>query len=428
MSGIKRLIFDGVAATLRYKKEAFNESVINLDKYSKPKLHEVLFRDKSLSLLEVIGDHHCHTKKASILNEITIMTYNIRGRFSNDVIEIIRRVDENALITIVFNSGKATADIIGSFEKIFQVAKKIKINVISNPSTHIKLLQLNDALYAGSMNFSSTADSVDRSKNHPDSYFNHELIFHFDEGGRAITRGIIEKLKELDDSKCFSISQENYVKEIDRHLNDKIRAKEFTSVKGDKIRKRKLSIRKKYEEMNSFIRPLIEEVVRNEVVVNFGLEVHSTFNESLLEYEEAARIINYFKSDNNVVEFVESLIEVAFRGAVEGSSNEEDAKDNIKEELVDILTSNNIPLGDLETNEDVIRETILSERLDYDNGEGVEGLFGERSEEKLEEMIEYNKKAAYEFLDSLITELSQKIYEDGFFSFNFFQKKMLVDS
>lgn len=428
MSGIKRLIFDGVAAALKHKKEYFNESVISLDGCSKPKLHEVLFRDKSLSLLEVIGDHHCYTKKSSVLNEITIMTYNIRGRFSKDVIEIIRRADENALITIVFNSGKATKDIIGSFEGIFQVAKKIKINVISNPSTHIKLLQLNDNLYVGSMNFSSTADSVDESEDFPYSYFNHELMFHFDEGGRDIARGIIEKLKETEGSKCFSISGENYAKEIDRQLNDEVRVKEYASVKSDKIRKTMLATRKKYEEMSSFIRPLIEEIVREEVVSNFGLEIQSTFNESLLEYEEAAKIINYFKEDSNVVEFVESLVENGFEGAIEGRSDEDEVKNNIKEELVNILTLNNIPLSDLETNEEVIRENILSERLDYDDGEGVEELFGERSEEKLEEEIEHNKKAAYKFIDGLITELSQKIYEDKFFSFDFFQKKMSADS
>jgi len=433
MSAHKKIMFDGVADTLQYIKEKCNENAIPLGRNKKPQLYDVLFRDKSLGLLEVINDSFLKKKLSKKLNEITIMTYAIKTNFSSDVLSMIRMANDNALITIAFKyekeeieNNKGGNNIEKAFEDIFSINENISINVIANPNTHIKLLQLDDVLYTGSMNFSSTADSVNKSTwgDLKDSYYNHEVIFHFNEGGRDISRGVIKKLKHTDDSVCFTISIKNFKKELGKHLNDARFIKGNTKIKDDKIRRNELISKQKNHEMELFIKDLIEEIVRNELIDKFGLEIQITLNEYSLEYDDAKKIVTYFTDLSNREEFIESLIESGFKNAIEGNEDEDEIKEYVRVGLANILNSSSEYLCELMMDEASLREDILSERLDYDTGECVEDLFGEKSEYRLEKQIENNKKAVFEFIVDLIQELSEEIYNEKFYSLPFFTKKI----
>lgn len=379
-----------------------------------------------MGLLEVIGDlfgdKEENIEKHPALNEITIMTYNFNGGFSNDIIKLINRANEDASITIVFNCGKATTNLEQTFCKLFKnINKNIRIYIIANPNTHIKILQLNDILYAGSMNFSSTADSVDKSNldDFRDSYYNHEILFHFHKGGKDIVSGVIDKLKKTGNSKCFYITKFNYKEQFISHLDYK---NIFSKISQDKARKKEIVTSQTNSEMNKFIKTLIEEIVRTHFIQTFGLDLKAMLNNELLQYDDAKKIKKYFKYKSNINDFIETLIDFEFDGAIEDDDGT--LKMQIKEYLKNILETRSEELKSLDFNEEKLREEIISKRYDHDNGEGVQDLYGNESEKEFDKRIALNIKLTHEFIVTTLQEISDEIYHEGFYSLPFFTKKI----
>jgi len=113
---------------------------------------EVIFREKGVGLKELMGNRFPHEKKASdsLPKQITVITYTVVNAFSADVTELIKCASKNVSLRIAFcYQGKNISGIICAFNKLFESRQGLTIQVIVNPHTHIKMLQVDDTLYMG---------------------------------------------------------------------------------------------------------------------------------------------------------------------------------------------------------------------------------------------------------------------------------------
>lgn len=392
-------------------------------------LSDVYFRDKGFGLLEVTGDslRNKLTEEASPIDSITVMTYTIKKKFSGDVLNILSKAHSKTAITVVFchRNVKKTKDInniANAFNKIFEVNGNITINVIANKSTHIKMLQIDDSLFIGSMNFSSTADAVDENThNYPlESYYHHEVLFHFNQGGKQFSNNLAKKIAKLDDSISFSVSKDNFTSVIQSHLQ----YSDMATIDKDRARKR-LLINKRMDEVKKFT----PELIRQQLSLTFReiLEIddYLKVDSHEISSDEINKIVNFFCFNDGCNKFTTSIVDgqsskfISVNLSSLCDENEDEDEDDMKDELAfdfkidlcQIIEDNKETyLDDLIINDDKIKDIIILERYDGDDGEDIP--WGELSETHYEEYQESNKQQVFEFINCLLDDLRDYIYEN----------------
>lgn len=386
-------------------------------------LSNVYFRDKGFGLLEATGDSLKKklTEEASPIESITVMTYTIKKKFSGDVLKILSKAHSKTAITVVFchRNVKKTEDIdniTNAFERIFDINSNITINVIVNQNTHIKMLQIDDALFVGSMNFSSSADAVDEKTHNSslESYYHHEVLFHFNQGGKQLSHNLVKTIAKLDDSISFSISKYNFTSVIQSHLQ----YSDMATIDKDRARKKSL-INNRIDEVKKFM----PELIRQRLSLTFRgmLEIgdYIKVNTHEISSDEVKKIVNFFCLNEGCNKFITSIVDgkISKYISVNLSSlcDDDDMKDELaldfKNDLYQIIEYNKETyLDDLIINDEKIKDIIIQERYDGDDGEDIP--WGEQSETHYEEHHEYNKQQVLDFMNGLLDDLRDYIYEN----------------
>lgn len=428
-----------------YEEEVEHRHVSIQDQSRLPSLPppEVYFRQMGVGLRELMGDRFPHPDKASLSRptEITVMTYIVMKSFSSDVLEIIKNAATNPSITIFFcyfqnqekyEDEKQIKGVITAFERLFACRNDIKVKVVVNPHTHIKLLQVDDSLYMGSMNFSTTADAINMStlQDNTRSFHNHEVLFYYESGGKDFTHVIANKIKDLSESVTFEVCSNSYKNEIIVGLK---KCKRKTIGIGKEIRKEQdLSLHKENQtRLHKVVSSHISQGVRDTLNINSHLKLL----EEVFAEDEVEKTIGYFKK-HSAETFINTLLNtksagfiiITTQGAisddeledvedvedVEDEDEDEDEEDDIwfKNSLVEIADSYAEDLKEIITDEGTALQILTEDRLDYDDGEG-EVPQGEETYKKYDEMMINNKSEVLTYLQCLIEELADFIIREN---------------
>ena len=401
---------------------------------------EVIFREKGVGLKELMGNRFPHEKKASdsLPKQITVITYTVVNAFSADVTELIKCASKNVSLRIAFcYQGKNISGIICAFNKLFESRQGLTIQVIVNPHTHIKMLQVDDTLYMGSMNYSSTADSAenDRLADEKESFFSHEVLFYFNSGGKNFSEHLIDKIKGLGDSVHFEINSSDYQNKIKQHLQQCRRTTIGITRKMKRLQQHALD-EKNTKSLMHLLPALIRSQVSSSIRHILDINAHYRLENDVFSDDEVEKTVHYFK-ENDGEAFIAEFLALNCPGFIKFSSStsekdddeeeddddEEDFNQEMTKEFLSEMTDTCAGhLADLVVNDDELREEVSAERYDPDDGED-DLPWGTISQEKYEERIEENKREVTLALNSLITELTQLIIDEECFDMSFFIHK-----
>jgi len=395
----------------RRNKFPFNEKI---ELPTNLKISNIYFRHKCFGFLVTIGGIE-KNKHLISPSKVSIITYTPGKSFSSDIMQIIKRMTPDGTLNIAFNSsfneGRSLEcmlkDTKGAFKAIFNIRKDITINVFASNHIHIKALQVDDHLYTGSMNFSSTADSIESTKlklsRH--SYYNHEIIFHFTNGGDDLTKQILKKIETNEDSELFKINNSNY----DEVLENKISSLHARRPRISDDITTANKIKKEVEKRDAIIRICIGSII-NEAFVSFFDYAFDIMSESLFYYTDAQIVYHAFTKKNASSEFVSFIIDnglykiIPIKKSCEDEDEDEDEANLIYIRNGLIKTTNDCieSLSDIIIDENDINDLILHDRYDYDNGEYPDDMWGENSEAESERVIEENRVRIFNFIEELI--------------------------
>lgn len=436
MGRMKDLLIDEATGAKYFEEEPEHKHLSVRENSLLPNIQpsEVIFREKGVGLKELMGNRFPHEKKLaySLPKNITIITYIIVNAFSADVTELIKCASKNVSLRIVFcYQGKNILGIISAFEKLFKIRHDLTIQVIVNPHTHIKMLQVDDTLYMGSMNYSSTADSVenDRLTDENESFFSHEVLFYFNSGGEIFSEQLFNKIKGLSDSVDFEINNSDYSGKIRRHLD---KCRRTTIGKNREIKR--LQQRVLDEKNTKSLMPLLPVLIRSQVssTVRNVLDINTYYRleNDVFANDEVEKTVRYFQK-NNSGDFITNFITmncpgfINFSSGIGGKDNDEEYAFNYewaKEFLSKMTNTCTGHLAYLVIDDDKLREEISAKRYDPDNGED-DLPWGTISQKKYKKRIEENKSEVILSLNALIDELTQIIIDEEFFDISFFMNK-----
>jgi hypothetical protein len=414
------------------------------------KLKNIFFRHKCLSLMETIGVGEKNKHLASP-EEISIITYRPGRKFSSDVINIIKRMSSDNCVNLAFNYSvnkefeykdevriglkKAKIDdLILAFKGIFETNPHLTLNVIASNSVHIKGLQVDDHFYTGSMNFSSTADSVaEYNKSGDDSFFNHELILHFGSGGKHLAGEILKKIGETEGAVKFTMTGKNYQKLLYEKI---LPLRKVTNLIADdkEIAKKMKALRDNIGNTNRLIRLSINSYLNEGFISFFRHEFH-IFSESYFYYQDAETVFNFFNEEGAAEKFINFQIEINLHNIMplhsgredEDEDEDEDEKsyDDVKESLI-YITQEKIDehLSSLIMNESEIKKNIFKEYQGsfYDDGESPGDSWEIHSDNESEVEMEKNRVVVFTFIECLIEELCDFLCKENNYKKSFFSK------
>ncbi|MBT0726027.1 hypothetical protein HGT73_01300 [Rosenbergiella australiborealis] len=395
---------------------------------------EVIFREKGTGLKELMGNRFPHEKKTScsLPEEITVITYTVVNAFSADVTELIKRASEKASLRIAFcYQGKNISGIISAFNKLFESRQDLTIQVIVNPHTHIKMLQVDDTLYMGSMNYSSTADSAqnDGLTDEKESFFNHEVLFYFNRGGKRFSENLFNKIRGLTDSIDFEINRSNYRSKLTQYLQERTRTT-IGRTRETKLLQQRALDEKNTKSLMELLPALIRSQVSSTVRHILDINAHYRLENEVFSEDEVEKTVRYFQVNDGEV-FITDFLALNCPGFIKFSSGDgeedDDDEDDFNHELTKEFLSGMTDtctehLADLVIDDDKLREEVSAERYDPDNGED-DLPWGSISQEKYEERFEENKREVILALSSLIDELTRIIIDEECFDISFFINK-----
>ncbi|ORM61557.1 hypothetical protein PRCB_11050 [Pantoea rodasii] len=404
---------------------------------------EVYFRQMGVGLRELMGDRFPDANQTGLTRptEITVMTYTVMNSFSSDVLEIIKNAASNPSISIFFcyyeslkkyEIEKQITGVITAFESLFACRNNVKVKIVVNPHTHIKLLQVDDSLYMGSMNFSSTADAINMSTLQDTrlSYHNHEVLFHYEGGGRDFTHVIAKKIEDMSESVIFEVCSTSYKDEIIAGLK---KCTKKTIGMGKEIRKKQdLSLQK--ENQARFLK-VVSSYISQGVREVLNINNHLKLLEEVFADDEVEQTIDYFKN-HSAESFIGALLSTTSAGFIilttqndiidDEDEDEDEDEDNFEdtwfiEYLAEIAESYTEDLRALITDENEALEKVSEDRLDYDDGEGEVPL-GKKTYKSYNEMMSNNKSEVLTALKHLIDELALFIIDQNRYNVSFFIK------
>ena len=433
MNRIKDLLI-GAETDAKYFEEVPKYNQLSVRENSLlPKIQpsEIIFREKGVGLKELMGNRFPHEKQStySLLKNITVITYTIANSFSEDVTELIKCASKNLSLRIAFcYQGQKISGIISAFNKLFKSRQDLTIQVIVNPHTHIKMLQVNDTLYMGSMNYSSTADSVENNRltDESESFSNYEVIFYFSRGGKNFSKQLFNKIKGLSESVNFEINNSDYRRKIKQYLKECQR----TTI-GETRENKQLQQRVLHAKNTELFMQKLPELIRWQVssTVRHILDINTDYllENDVFTDDEVENTVRYFQK-NNSEDFITNFIAMNYPGFInlfsdvgeENSDEDADSKNElVKELLSDTTDTYTEHLANLAIDDSKIREEIIAERYDPDNGED-DLPWGTTSQRKYEERSEENKDEVTSALNYLIDELTQCIIDEEIFDIDFF--------
>ncbi len=353
----------------------------------------IIFRNMHLDSSYFIKCKHPHN--------ITLMTYKIGAGFSKSVLKLIETSHSDLKLKIAFclvndsfnsDNQDTLSKLKDAFSELFVLNESVEIEIIANPQTHIKLLNCNDELFLGSMNFSKTADDIEESveKKHKDNYRNHELLIHF-EDKKDVTKSIWDKLKTSDGTISKKLNINNYDENLD-HIFDECR--QCTISSGKKIKEEIDSIEKHPLQMK--VKDQVYRVIRHFLDNTLDISMYS-------EISEMESIFNHFLDEENHGSFIDDILELSKFLKI-GSIDQELIRD-LRGLLQDLV---NYYLSELIFEQSEMEFKILEDRLDNDMDDGEEGLiFGERSEKERDKQISSNNDAIITFIDKMADDFSK---------------------
>jgi hypothetical protein len=184
------------------EKQLLAEKVIELQ-YRCSSQPTIKFRHKNTDLSELFP----LVKSKSL----TIMTFTLGAKFADFVISLLKKADDNCQVRIVCTPIKG---FYGALTELIEANPKISVELMLLPDSHIKLLQADDMWLIGSMNLSSTADSLTKAieskhtKNYR-NYRNYEIAALFNEDGRNVANQIWELLDKTERKEKIKINITN---------------------------------------------------------------------------------------------------------------------------------------------------------------------------------------------------------------------------
>ncbi|EHK9073657.1 hypothetical protein PVB89_004530 [Vibrio parahaemolyticus] len=371
---------------------------------SELKVKGIYFRNMNVDSRFIIGSEQPST--------ITIMTYLVGEGFSKSTLELIGRATKKTKIRIAFclvkdefntkKNEKCLKKIKKAFEEIFKENEEVELTLLVNPQTHIKLLQYNDELFIGSMNFSKTADDINESinKGHKLNYRSHELLVNFYDG-KSITDVIWEKL---------SLTKGSHTKKIDKYNYDNSLTELFENSLKITINESKKELKEIGETLQKQEKNLLESVrdeltrasklfLSDELSLNFDITGHI----NSIESEEIKDIYLFLLARENHSAYLNQLLEnCCFLKKIPKKLKNKTFK-KISETIDSELKNYQPDLREVEDN-------ILNERLDLDKGEG-DINFGPKSKKALDNFIESNNKVVIECMQNINIYLARFLLE-----------------
>jgi len=396
-------------------KDGFNENEYEFNKAlesSDLKFKNIYFRSMQYDSLEFINI------KPS--QNITLITYTIGIGFSNSFLELVKMSSNNLKLRIAFcftsNEEKSISKAINGFDEVFKMSDKLEIELIVNPNNHIKLLQFDSDLYLGSMNHSKTADDISISLNdtsHPEIYRNHELIVHFDKGGKDLTDLVWNQLKKESNSESFSINNGNYTGVLKRKLKNRKPLSKKESLKIDSFNTEMEKLKQKMVK-----REEIMEEVDKSMRLSMGIELNP--------FQESKVITIYSVDFSRISEVLQNEnAECIITNFIDESSfiNKDVLSEEMTEDWGNFISESTEVLDSLIFKEEELTEIIIEDRLDneLDDGES-EPVWGDNSEKCLEETQKSNDEIVLSCYESIIEKLTEDIFSEEVFIVNLFEQ------
>ncbi|EHG1301251.1 hypothetical protein J4M96_000394 [Vibrio parahaemolyticus] len=360
--------------------EALPLSFTEID-FGELKLERILFRHKNFDSSEVIS------KVAS--EQIIAITYRVGKGFSQSFLRLVKEAAPNLRLKIAFNfideSGNnpnvkyGTKDInklIGAFRPLFEeLSESASIEVIVTTDNHIKLLQFDDNLMIGSMNFSQTADGLTEDKlltksdgtTLKDNFRNHELICHFTGNAQGVAEQVFERLANTKDAVTLHLKKCDYFKQLFITCS-KLKLPPLSP--NNTIEKHLA----KEKEIEVTIRSLLEEVMSAFLVVE--LDIVSIDKLNYFSYDDLVELHSLIV-DYPVEELIDFIQEYAC--FISCDLHEIHFFCEYVEELWHGITNQ---LIDSELDLEQLKDNIIEQRYDndLDDGEG-EPVFGPKSQD-----------------------------------------------
>ncbi|OOI04105.1 hypothetical protein BIW16_07895 [Vibrio sp. OULL4] len=349
--------------------------------------------------------------------KITLMTYQVGKGFSKSALEIIKNSTSNTKIRIAFclvkekdnneknkEKNKETLNnITSSFGEIFEANEELTIELITNPQTHIKLLQYDNELFIGSMNFSKTADDIDDSVNnkHHFNYRNHELMVKF-EGGESTADIIWDKLLSTKGSNSLTINKNNYKQNLSDAFNNSLRKTIEESKKEKESAEERLTNR--HKELQQSVKKEVSKIFKRFFSEELNLDIDIIQEIETLDSTDLRSIYFYISEVDNQELMLNYILDSStFLVKKIGCQTLE----SLLHDLEDIVEHE---LDEYEYDMDTVIESILDDRLDQDDGE--DGIpFGPLSTKSLERFERSNDKVVINFIYEFIEYLARELVE-----------------
>lgn len=365
----------------------------------------IYFRNMHIDSSDIIDNKHSRN--------ITLMTYQIGQGFSKSILELIENSTAKTKIRIAFclikekNNSKKNIDTLknltSAFKDVFTKNGDITIELIANPQTHIKLLQYDNELFIGSMNFSKTADDIVESieKKHTLNFRNHELLIKFD-GGESVTDTIWEKLYTTKGSNRLTINKENYVESLSNAFKDSHR-KTIAESKKETEHAEKI-LRSRREDLQQSVKKELLKIFKFFVSEELALSIDITQEIDILDssdlrsvYFHMSKVENHDVILNYIVDSSKFLTEEVNCETME----------SLLDAMSEIIGSR---LCEYKSDIDDVVEDILDDRLDQDDGDN-DIPFGPISTKRLEDFKRSNDNVIIELIHELIDYFAHELIE-----------------
>lgn len=378
--------------------------------FSKVVIKDVLFRETFVDARHLIKKNKATT--------LTVMTYTVGDRFPNVIHEFLENAEDGLTLKVAFccehtndaeQNKKQIDNLISAFESLFAHEQVDSIEIIANAHTHIKLLQCDDELFVGSMNFSSTSEDTKASEdsNHYKNMRNYELMLHLGSGHELAT-SLWDKLSQSEGSITGTLTQHNVAQTLEG-IHEQCRRIPF-DIKT--AREKRLDIERRIDFEASKHKPLVEEATRKAIchTLDDMLNTSLFYGFESLEYDDYTTIYNHLVCD--IGRFLDDVL--ANCEFLEEPERHESFLELAAQEKVDDT------LSGLTFEEEVIHENVREMKLDCDFilAPDEEIPFGDKSENSKIKQMNENQKCVQRCLESIADALSEYFIENDLYKIN----------
>ncbi|AZG72218.1 hypothetical protein [Shewanella livingstonensis] len=370
--------------------------------FSNVTIKDVLFRETYVDARHLI--------KKSKVSTLTVMTYIVGDRFPNVIHDFIENAEDGLTLNVAFcceyvnnakKDKKQLDGLIKAFEGILAYKHVDSIEIIANPHTHIKLLQCDDDLFVGSMNFSSTSEDTKASEDekHYKNHRNYELMLHLGSGHKLATC-IWDKLYLAEGSVTGTLN-ENNVTQVLTCIHKQCQRIPFDV---NSAREKRLDIEKRIDdgiEDKLLIKEATAKAIYHTLDDMLTISMFNGFES--LDYDDYMMIYDLLVGDTDLF-WPDVLANCQF---LEETENHEGDLISIAQEEVGNT------LFDLTFEEEIIHENIREDKLDCDFilASGEEIPFGENSEDAKKKQMNQNQECVQRCLDDVADALTKYFIE-----------------